>query len=387
MDYTTMWAYPWDLADEGVDRALRCMRDEAGVGAVSLATAYHSVQHLRPRASGHRFFTAHEAALYFPPDRPRYRATSLQPRVSPMVVGGNPLREVAEGCQALGMGLISWTVALHNSHLGGHYPDVAVRNVFGDVIQAALCPAQEPVRAYVRALVDDLTTNYPLQAVEMESLAYPGARHSHAHEKVGVPLGPAGDVLLCVCFCDACRRTLAGRADVDAAAAAVRDTLTGIFTSGEAPSLSLPEYLAGQPALSGYLEARKEVVTSLVREVKEVCRAELIYIDMGDWWGRGADLAAIGAIADRLEVLCYGRDPDRTRAAVGRLAAATGDPRRVTVGFCAYPPATPDPETLSANVCAAQASGAGGFSFYHYGIMPARNLAWVRGAIGQLVNE
>ncbi|MDH7570037.1 MAG: hypothetical protein QHJ73_10675, partial [Armatimonadota bacterium] len=105
MDYVTMWAYLWDLLDEGIERALRRMRDEAGVNTVSLATSYHSVQHLRPRAAGNKFFSCHQGSLYFPPDRSRYTGTPLRPRVSPIVVGGNPLRDVANRCETLGMRL------------------------------------------------------------------------------------------------------------------------------------------------------------------------------------------------------------------------------------------------------------------------------------------
>ncbi|NLC58064.1 MAG: hypothetical protein GX774_14630 [Armatimonadetes bacterium] len=381
MEYTTMWAYLWDLVDDGIDRALGRIQDEAGVGAVSIATAYHTVQHLRPQAPGSKFFCAHEAALYFPPDRPRYRETPLQPRVSPLVVGGNPLRQVSERCAARGLGLISWTVTLHNSHLGGHYPEVAVQNVFGDTIREALCPAQEPVRAYVRALVDDLTANYQLRAVELESLCYPTARHYHGHEKLGIVLGPVEQLLLCLCFCPACRRRVGERVAVDDAAYAARVTLEATFATGNPCPQTLAQYLEAQPALAAYLEARQEVVTSLVQELKAVCRAELIYLGMGDWHLSGADPRAIADSVERLETLCYHADAERTGAAVEALGRAAGDPRRVTIGLCAYPPASPDAETLQANACAAAAAGAGALSFYHYGIMPRSHLEWVRQAV------
>jgi len=280
MDYASLWAYLWDLQEQGVDPALAAMREGAGVDSVSLATAYHSVQHLRPSASGHRFFTARESALYFAPDRPRYQGIAFQPRVSPLVVGGNPLREVSDRCARRGMRLISWTVMLHSS-LGQNYPDLAVRNVFGDWVHEALCPAQEPVRAYARALVDDLTANYRIAVVEVESLAYPAARHYHGHAKVGIALEPLEEFLLALCFCPACRSRMAAAADVEGAAAAVRATLEGVFRSGEPTGQPVEEYLHAHPTVEGYVAARREVVTSLVREVKSACRAELAYLDMG----------------------------------------------------------------------------------------------------------
>ncbi|HEX2998713.1 MAG TPA: hypothetical protein VHR86_00480, partial [Armatimonadota bacterium] len=381
VEYLSMWAYLWDLLDEGIDQALRQMREEAGVNTVSLAVAYHTVQHLRPRATGKKYFVSREASLYFHPDRKRYRDTSLQPRVSPLVIGSNPLREVAERCNAQGMGLIAWTVTLHNSYLGAHYPEVTVRNVFGDSIQEALCPAQEAVRAYVRGLVEDLTANYPLAGVELESLGYPCARHYHCHEKIGIALGPLEQFLLSLCFCPACRRRLEGQVDVEAAARAVRETILSVLERGEPTGQSLPDYLAMQPAVASYLNAQRGIVTSLVQEVKAVCRTRLIYMDTGDWWGGGVDLPTVGHLADRLEILSYTPDARRTRDAIRRAAAATGGAERVTVGFSCFPPASPNPEALYANVRAAAECGVGALSFYHYGIMPPRNLLWVRQAL------
>ena len=57
------------------------------------------------------------------------------------------------------------------------------------------------------------------------------------------------------------------------------------------------------------------------------------------------------------------------------------DVDRVWVGLCAYPPASPTAETLAANVEAVARLGVRAVSFYNYGIMPKRNLQWVKTAI------
>ena len=58
-----------------------------------------------------------------------------------------------------------------------------------------------------------------------------------------------------------------------------------------------------------------------------------------------------------------------------------GEVDRVWVGTCAYPPASPTAETLAANVKAVAGLGVRAVSFYNYGIMPKRNLQWVKAAI------
>jgi len=52
MSYATMWTYPWDLLDDGVEDVVGRLREQVGLDALSLATSYHSVEHLRPHTRG-----------------------------------------------------------------------------------------------------------------------------------------------------------------------------------------------------------------------------------------------------------------------------------------------------------------------------------------------
>ncbi|SVD10839.1 uncharacterized protein METZ01_LOCUS363693, partial [marine metagenome] len=45
----TIYTYPWDLSDEGIDRALETIADTAGLNSVSLAQSYHISTYLLPR--------------------------------------------------------------------------------------------------------------------------------------------------------------------------------------------------------------------------------------------------------------------------------------------------------------------------------------------------
>ena len=68
MSHRAMWIYPWDLADEGIESVISYLVKDVGINAVALATAYHSVEHLRPRSLGGKFYRSSQASLYFEPD-------------------------------------------------------------------------------------------------------------------------------------------------------------------------------------------------------------------------------------------------------------------------------------------------------------------------------
>jgi hypothetical protein len=63
--YFTMWTYLWDLVDEGIEDGVRLLKNEIGLDAISVATAYHSFQQLRPQQPGKKLLTVRDAALYF----------------------------------------------------------------------------------------------------------------------------------------------------------------------------------------------------------------------------------------------------------------------------------------------------------------------------------
>jgi|YNPNPStandDraft_1061719.scaffolds.fasta_scaffold53445_2 hypothetical protein len=382
MQHSTIWIYPWDLLDEGIPEVLAALRTEAGVKAISLATSYHSVEHFRPHLSGRKYFVARDAALYFQPQRELYRETLIEPHVSPLVGPSNPLEAIARACEEAGMELISWTVCLHNSTLGRQYPLCTVRNVFDDSYTCWLCPAHPEVRRYLRALVRDLSRNYPLAALELESLHYGGRPHYHTHAKVGVDLGPVGDFLLGLCFCDQCVDLgQAHGVDTKRLANTVADLLEEALATGRPLAGEVADFIAEQADLAAYVAMREEVVTSLVQEVKEASRVPISFLSLGDRWTTGVNLPRVAHRAHRIEILAYTADTAALERQIQSVGNELGSRDRLGVGLQAYPPAAPDEATLVRNVQAAVRQGVRFLSFYHYGIMPRPNLAWIRRAL------
>lgn len=386
MTYTTMWAYPWDILDDGVDDVVRRLQSDVGLDAVSVATSYHSVEHLRPHTKGARLF-AGEGGVYFQPDPALWNGVALQPNVAPLARDRNPLVEICAAADRADLRVESWTVCLHNSLLGRRDPTACERNAFGDPYTPHLCASNPHVREYITTLCRDLATNYSLFAIELESLCFGGYGHFHGHAKVGLELGAIGRFLMSLCFCESCV-AMGGRAGVDMSAlsATVRSRMAAIFEHG-GPSIPgrptlVQDLLAEDAALATFVSARRDVVTSLTREVQQaVGDTFLVSMQIGDTNVGGWDGADIAEISDAIELLCYTAEPAVVESMVSTASTQFCEPDDLIVGLSVLAPHTPSQKVLIRNVRQALRMGVRGFSFYNYGIMPERNLAWVKEAV------
>ena len=380
--YAALWAYPWDLADEGPQTVLRRLREEVGVDGVSLASAYHTFEMLRPHSSSRALLQIPQAAVYFQPQAELYRGTPIRPHVSPLMGAENWYADAARAAAAVGLDLIAWTVFLHNSYQAGAHPECAEVACTGDISTSRLCPSNPAVRAFAVALSRDLVQNYGISALECESLSFGGFGHTHYHVKYGIEPGRGGRFLFSLCFCPACRDAARGIGiDADALARVAELQVRESFASGR-PIREMPEELiAASPELSAYIRLREDTVASLLREVRDAAGVPASFLVMGDRYAAGVDRARIASIADYMEVLSYTADPARTGRTVSGMLPDLRSSAQLMVGLQAYPPASPDAETLRANAQGALDLGVRRFSFYNYGIMPMSNLSWVRSAV------
>ena len=376
--YATLWAYLWDLVDDGLDDAVARVRD-AGLNAVSVATAYHTFQQLRPQRPGRKLLTADRASLYFEPEAALYADTALQPHVAELARRDNPLERLSRACGNAGLDLISWTVCLHNTYLAQQHPECAQRNAYGDSLGWHLCPGSPDVRAYVRALARDLVTNYACRRVELESCNFGGYGHAHHHVKDGVDLGPGGRYLFSLSFSPGClERARALNIDVERLQAWVRDQLDPAFAGGDPLADGPAELNDRHPGLAAYQAMREDLVTSLVAEVAgEGGASQTSVILMGDRWTAGLRPEALCRAADLVEILAYTDAPAAALQRVDEIAAQLRGPQQLVLGLQAYPPCARRAETLVDHVRAARSRGVREFSFYNYGIMPRPNLAWI----------
>jgi hypothetical protein len=105
---------------------------------------------------------------------------------------------------AAGIPAAAWLVLTHNSVLGHAFPEVAVRNCFGESYPWALCPARPAVREYAATLTAECLRGLEFSSVILEACGPMGAVHQHQHEKTDGVWSPAVARLLSICCCDAC---------------------------------------------------------------------------------------------------------------------------------------------------------------------------------------
>lgn len=380
MGYATIWAYVWDFLNVGISKGLRELKD-AGLDAVSLASKYHTVEHLQTRSKTQKWFVARNSAFYFQPQMSLYKNTTIKPYKSPLVKEGDLFGKVCDAAERAGLKVIAWTVFLHDTRTGLSNPDACMVNCFGDVYTSNLCPSNFQVREFAKAIVKDLS-RYPLMAIECESLHFGGIGHFHAHEKIGVQLGDLERVLLGLCFCDSCQKIASKRGlKMKALKRQLADYLEVVFQTGKPLAENLAEFSDRYPDLKALLEVMKEVVTSLVSEVSESSKVPLSFILMGSQEETGASAELLKPFVQRFEILAYTHNPKEVRSKTQKALKEIGDGERLVVGLQAYQPAVTEKETLMALVEAAKESGAKNISFYHYGIMPPAHLDWVKEAI------
>ena len=75
----TIYTYPWDLTDEGIDSALDTIAHTAGLNSVSLAQSYHISTYFLPHNPRRPLYWGEEGALYFQPSATFYDESPIAP--------------------------------------------------------------------------------------------------------------------------------------------------------------------------------------------------------------------------------------------------------------------------------------------------------------------
>ncbi|MGO6970628.1 hypothetical protein [Rhizobium leguminosarum] len=389
--HLSMWTYPWDIQDQGLDAFAAELRGRAGLNTVSLATSYHAGRFLQPRSPQQKAYFPEDGTVYFRPDESLWLDKLIRPLMAGNVTErGDMLETLVQGREATGLKVSCWTVCLHNSRLGMLHPDHVTRNAFGNPNYYNLCPSSPAARAYAVTLVRDITTNYQPDMVELESPNFMGFAHEYHHEKDGVGLNAEDDFLLSLCFCDHCtaRATKAG-VPVEGARGSVARLIAELCERA-VPERQFPDFPAAgidafrdQPELHAYLTWRSEPVTSLIDEIEAAAdpATRIVLIDLKDGWLGGVDLAAVGKLCDGAILCCYDTEPDAVGDVIRTGRAAIGPGKFLAVGLRVFYPEVSGSAVLAARAKAAVDAGADGVNFYNYGLIPAKRLDWIKAAV------
>jgi len=388
MRRVSVWAYPWDLHDIGLDAALGRIAD-AGGNCVSLATSYHAGRFLQPGNPRRRVWFPQDGTVYYRPDPKRWEGKRIKPLQADVVADeGDFLAMLCDRRDKGGIGVSCWTVCLHNTRLGMAHPDDVLRNAYGDPALYGLCPSSPAAQDYVVTLCREIAQTYAPDRIELESPDFMGFAHGYHHEKDGLGLMPDQVFLLGVCFCAHC--LAAARAEAvpaDAAQAAAVAILDAAFAA-ELPASAFPGFasqgiaaFASHPALAAYLHWRCLPVARLIAAIREAVpgTTELLLIDFDGSDLGGIDLGLIAPHVDGVLYCAYTAPPDRIPVLLGPVRAALGG-KAVVTGFQLFHPNVAGRADLAARVAAA-APFSDGFNFYNLGLVPPARLDWIRTAV------
>lgn len=387
----SMWTYPWDIQDLGLETVERDLVERAGLNMISLATSYHAGRFLQPRSPRRKAYFPEDGTIYFKPTAARWASLAIQPKVAEVITqGGDVLGNLVRRRDAGGLGVSCWTVCLHNTRLGMLHPQAVTRNAFGDANYYNLCPSHPDARAYVRALVADISHGYRPDRIELESPSFMGFAHEYHHEKDGVGLTPEDDFLLSLCFCPAClARAASAGIDGEAARKLARQWIAETCERA-VPERRFPGFPNGGldtflpwPELHAYLIWRFEPVTSLVAELREAAHpgTRVVIIDLKDGWLGGCDLEALGKVCDGAILCAYDMQAGDVASLMAAGRAALGPEKFLGTGYRLFYPEMAGPEVLAAKVKPAKAPDIDGINFYNYGLVPAARLDWIGAAL------
>lgn len=372
-----IWAYPWDLMDEGPANALDRLQT-IGIDEVNLATNYHSVQTFHPHNPNRRTFFAH-ASSYFQPDG---HYETLAPIPNERMEDDDWVEKIATAARGRDISLNSWTVGCHNSRLGMAHPETTLITPHGDSLVFGLCPSHPEVQAYLKNLITDLDDRGHFQRLGLETFDYfYGTGFGWHHDKYHTELGQLGEFLFGLCFCDHCRGIAHDKGvDVTAARRTCRNTIDTIAESELSSAIDVASWLQANPAVVDYIDARTATLHELYGEFADLTTAEIGYyaghFDMADTWMHGVDLSSLHEMVDFCTALTY--DSSRSDAVDGfnTLNQLTND-MPLHAGVLPGYPAIEQQETAENVVEGLVDAGAERIAFYNYGLLPSRNLDWI----------
>jgi len=380
----TIFTYPWDLHDDGVDRALDLIQRDAALNGVSLAVAYHIATFFLPHNPRRRIFCGDDGVVLFVPDSKYWSKTKLRPRVSHVVENKDWLHRIVDKIKKRGLHFTAWTVYFFNHYLARTYPDAAKRDALGNLYTAQLCPASPEARQYALALTEDLAANYKPDAFYLESLSYLPFSYGFLGSKVLTPMTPRAEFLLGLCFCEHCVRAAGNGMDAQKFKADVAAWLQQQLPRmpGPADMAAVDESwlnTAFDNRLQHFLAARGAVATSLYEEVIRAIRShgdiriESDYASAAGFGDSGLVPERANKVTDRLGIGI----PSRAEQGSPLRKSVTADKKLIAN----IQPANIGGEAMiQETVRAARRAGVDGFTFYNYGLIREQQLRWIGAA-------
>lgn len=383
--YRSLYVYAWDIADVGVTQFI----DEAlsmGITDVSVATAYHAGKFIRPHAKHppHVIFPE-DGVTYFTPNLTHY--TDLQPQAH----SDEKLRDVIPALITDGrLRVHGWTVLQHNTRMGTAYPNTTVKNAFGDSYVYSLCPMQTAVFDYALQLCVDLTTQHPLHGLILETPGWLPYAHGYHHEFAQINAGPDLEILLGLCFCDACKTAAKEKhIAIDALQQRVQSAIQSAFNQ-ECVTPAKRADIFTDADLLAFVSLRQDRVTDLVRAIRQAVPASCavaviptVQRPTSACWTEGSHLHDLAHAADYLEIPFYEKTAQAAIHDAIECLAHVASPNKIRAILRPGLPDLDHGKELAAAIKGLRQQGIRDFAFYNYGLLPQSQLTHLANTLKQ----
>jgi hypothetical protein len=359
--------YVWDLLDEGIERVLDRLAGEVGAQGISLSVAVADVVVLRSNLQMRPRLLRVESGVFFQPDASRYRGTRLRPVVSRAIRKSNPLPKIIAAAQERGLSVRVRVAGTNGRTLVIRHPHAACRNVFDDPWPDRLCPSNPDVRGYLCGLVDDLGSNYAIEAVELADFGFPYAIAGGGAVQVGRPLDDQAMRWLLTCCCPSCRQAATRTGlNVETYESTLRASVDAHLEQGAGPQ---PENV------EAFDRWRASELASLIHAIQSAASKPVIVALAlrPPAFVNPQDIISLTEAAQTVQWMIYA---PRQRPEQGVPEPGGGN---VEFAFPAYPPYFDDPEALVRFT--AGLVGCRAVCFQQYGVFPEPVLDWIRRAI------
>lgn len=388
---SSIYTYPWDLTDEGLDRSLNRIADTAGCQEVMVTPSYHVSTYFLPHNPTRPLYHGDDGAVYFHPDYKRYSKTRIRPHVSDVVNQERYFERIVEAIDKRGLTFGAWIVYCYNHYLGRAYPEFAKHDAFGNPYMAQLSTAPPDAREYIAALTENIVQTYRPSAVHVESLSRLGWNYGFRNPKVLSEVTDRAAYLMgldfnpeAVAFSQ--REGFDGmrfQADV---AAWLRPRLATLPTDGDKAPVTaqwIAEEFNGQ--LAEWLEISAKNTSALWTRVAQIIHAGGAKIQSTlatEERMRGNDLdPSTNRYLDRVTVGPFAsveKGRETVRDITGRINSAG------VVMVSTQPGGMTASSELEQQVRTASAAGAGGCNFYNYGLLREEQLEFVGSSLRRL---
>lgn len=192
----SLYAYPWDLADEGVDAAMELFAT-TNCEEIMLTPCYHQSTFFLPHNPKRPVYPGDDGAIYFAPELSRYDNTRMKPYVSKEVTDPEWFDRIIEGINRHGLRLGTWVVYTFQTNLSLKYPEFANHDAFGTPHRMRLSLGPKDVQEYMVALTSEILERFKpsillIESLQRRGMAVPPKRRAEMTARC--------QALLAVCF-------------------------------------------------------------------------------------------------------------------------------------------------------------------------------------------